>query len=331
MKQRTMGKDGPRLAPLGLGCWAMIKGVYGRAEEEEAVATIQRALDLGFALIDTADVYDNGHNEELVGKSIKGRRDQAFVNTKVGAVLNTPKFFSELNGSPEYIKSACDDSLRRLGLDVIDLYTLHRTDPNVPIEETVGGMADLVKAGKVRFLALSEASGDQLRRAHAIHPITALQNEYSLFSRDPENTMLRVVRELGIAVVAFAPLGRGQLTGRVKSTADLGDGDRRKAFPRFSEENIRHNAALVERLEGIAADKGCTTPQLALAWLLHQGDDIFPIPGAEKRRYLEQNIAACDVTLSDDELARIDAAVPRGAAAGDRMPEGEPTLASSSD
>jgi len=192
-------------------------------------------------------------------------------------------------------------------------------------------MADLVKAGKVRYLALSEVSSDQLRRAHAIHPITVLQNEYSLFSRDPENNMLETIRELGVAFVAFAPLGRGQLTGRVKSTADLDDEDRRKVFPRFNEENIRRNAALVETLEGIAAEKGCTTPQLALAWLLHQGDDIFPIPGAEKREYVEQNIAACDVALSDTDLEQIDAVVPQGAAAGDRMPEGEPTLATSSD
>jgi aryl-alcohol dehydrogenase-like predicted oxidoreductase len=331
MKKRTMGKGGPELAPLGLGCWAMIKGVYGQAPEDESIATIQRALDLGFALVDTADVYDNGHNEELLGMAIKGRRDQAIISTKVGAVLNTPKFFSDLNGSPEYIKSACEGSLKRLGIDVIDIYTLHRTDPKVPIEETVGGMADLVKAGKVRYLALSEVSSDQLRRAHAIHPITVLQNEYSLFSRDPENNMLETIRELGVAFVAFAPLGRGQLTGRVKSTADLDDEDRRKVFPRFNEENIRRNAALVETLEGIAAEKGCTTPQLALAWLLHQGDDIFPIPGAEKREYVEQNIAACDVALSDTDLEQIDAVVPQGAAAGDRMPEGEPTLATSSD
>lgn len=331
MEKRVMGRDGPQLAPLGLGCWAMIKGVYGQADEDEAIATIQRALDLGFALIDTADVYDDGRNEAMVGKALEGRRDKAFVNTKVGAVLNTPVFFGELNGRPEYVGAACDESLRRLGIDTIDLYTLHRVDPKVPIEETVGGMADLVRAGKVRFLALSEASGDQLRRAHAVHPITALQNEYSLFSRDPEAAMLGAIRELGVALVAFAPLGRGQLTGRVKSVADLDDEDRRKAFPRFNAENIRRNAALVERLEDIAAERGCTTAQLALAWLLHQGDDVFPIPGAEKRDYLEQNVAACDIALSDDDLARIDAAAPRGAAAGGRMPEGEPMLASSSD
>lgn len=331
MEKRVMGRDGPQLAPLGLGCWAMIKGVYGQADEGEAIATIQRALDLGFALIDTADVYDDGRNEAMVGKALEGRRDKAFVNTKVGAVLNTPVFFGELNGRPEYVGAACDESLRRLGIDTIDLYTLHRVDPKVPIEETVGGMADLVRAGKVRFLALSEASGDQLRRAHAVHPITALQNEYSLFSRDPEAAMLGAIRELGVALVAFAPLGRGQLTGRVKSVADLDDEDRRKAFPRFNAENIRRNAALVERLEGIAAERGCTTAQLALAWLLHQGDDIFPIPGAEKRDYLEQNVAACDIALSDDDLARIDAAAPPGAASGSRMPEGEPMLASSSD
>ena len=331
MKKRTMGKNGPELAPLGLGCWAMVKGVYGTVPDEEAILAIRQALDLGFALLDTADVYDNGHNEELVGMAIKGRRDQAFINTKVGAVLSTEQFFSELDGSPAYIKSACDDSLKRLGVDVIDLYTLHRADPKTPIEETAGGMADLVKAGKVRYIALSEVSSDQLRRAHAVHPIAALQNEYSLFSRDPENKMLDVVRELGIALVAFAPLGRGQLTGRVKSADDLGDGDRRKVFPRFSDENIRRNAAHVEALEAMADEKGCTTPQLALAWLLHQGEDIFPIPGAEKREYVEQNVAACDITLSDDELKRIDAAVPQGAAAGGRMPEGEPMVASSSD
>ena len=331
MEKRVMGRDGPQLAPLGLGCWAMIKGVYGQADEGEAIATIQRALDLGFALIDTADVYDDGRNEAMVGKALEGRRDKAFVNTKVGAVLNTPVFFGELNGRPEYVGAACDESLRRLGIDTIDLYTLHRVDPKVPIEETVGGMADLVRAGKVRFLALSEASGDQLRRAHAVHPITALQNEYSLFSRDPEAAMLGAIRELGVALVAFAPLGRGQLTGRVKSVADLDDEDRRRAFPRFNAENIRRNAALVERLEDIAAERGCTTAQLALAWLLHQGDDVFPIPGAEKRDYLEQNVAACDIALSDDDLARIDAAAPRGAASGGRMPEGEPMLASSSD
>lgn len=331
MKKRTMGKNGPELAPLGLGCWAMVKGVYSQAPEDQSIATIQRALDLGFSLLDTADVYDNGHNEELVGKAIKGRRDQAFINTKVGALLNTPKFFSVLNGSADYIKSACDESLKRLGVDVIDSYTLHRADPKVPIEETVGAMGDLVKAGKVRCIALSEASNDQIRRAHAVHPISALQNEYSLFSRDPEGGMLDLVRELDIALVAFAPLGRGQLTGRVKSLDDLDDEDRRKAFPRFTEENIRRNAALVETLEGMAEEKGCTTPQLALAWLLHQGDDIFPIPGAEKQEYVEQNIAACDIELSEDELQQIDAAIPQGAAAGKRMPEGEPTVAGSAD
>tara|TARA_A100001037_G_scaffold306290_1_gene350464 strand:+ start:6414 stop:7412 length:999 start_codon:yes stop_codon:yes gene_type:complete len=331
MKKRTMGLNGPELAPLGLGCWAMIKGVYGNADENEAIATIHRALDEGFAMLDTADVYDNGRNEELVGKAIKGRRNQVFINTKVGALLNTPVFFSKLNGSPEYIKSACDESLKRLGVDTIDLYTLHRADPKVPIEETVGGMSELVKAGKVRYLALSEVSGDQLRRAHEVHGLTALQSEYSLFTRDPESGALDVTRELGIAFVAFAPLGRGQLTGRVKSTADLDNVDRRSVFPRFSEENIRRNAVLVEALESVAADKGCTTAQLALAWLLHQGEDIFPIPGAEKREYLDQNMAACDIALSDEELQQIDAAVPRGAAAGGRMPASEPTLAASSD
>ena len=331
MKKLIMGPGGPEIAPLGLGCWAMIKGVYGDAREDEAIATIRRALDEGFAMLDTADVYDNGHNEELVGKAIKGRRDQAFINTKVGARLNTPVFFSELDGRPEYIKSACDESLRRLGVDFIDLYTLHRVDPKVPIEETVGGMSDLVKAGKVRYLALSETSSDQLRRAHQVHALTALQSEYSLFTRDPEGGALDVSRELGIAFVAFAPLGRGQLTGRVKSTADLNDVDRRSVFPRFSEKNIRRNATFVEALEGIATEKGCTTAQLALAWLLHQGEDIFPIPGAEKQEYLEQNMAACDITLSDEDLRRIDTAIPRGAAAGHRMPSSEPTLAASTD
>lgn len=327
MKERMIGANGPRLAPLGLGCWAMINGVYGQTDEKEAILTIHRALDHGFPLLDTADCYDNGRNEELVRKAIKGRDGQAFISTKVGALLNTPKVFSELNGSPKYIKAACDASLSRLGINIIDLYTLHRADPKVPIEESVGAMSDLVKDGKVRLIAVSEVSEKQIRSAHATHPLSALQSEYSLFTRDPEINMLDTTRELGIAFIAFAPLGRGQLTGRIKSSKDLSGGDRRRLFPRFTDENIRRNTTFLRELESIAIEKGCSSSQLSLAWLLHQGDDIFPIPGAEKRVYVDQNIAACKIKLSVDELKRIDSAIPMGSASGSRMPPTEPTLA----
>jgi aryl-alcohol dehydrogenase-like predicted oxidoreductase len=325
MRARQLGKTGPSIKPLGIGCWAMV-GVYGDAPEAEAVATIRRGLEIGVVLLDTADVYGNGSNERLVAKAIKGMRDKAIVGTKVGAHLDTPKFFSVLDGRPEYIKSACDASLQRLGVDVIDLYTLHRIDPRTPVEETVGAMGDLVRAGKVRHIGLSETTVDELRRAHAVFPLTALQSEYSLFSRDPEDGILQATRELGIAFVAYAPLGRGQLTGRVRSATDLGSEDRRKAFPRFSPENIARNAPLVAAVERIAGTKGCTPAQLALAWVLHQGDNVFAIAGSERRTYLEQNAAALDIVLDADDLAEIATAIPRESVAGGRMPENEPAM-----
>ncbi len=321
MKTRRLGKDGPEVSALGLGCWTMI-GAYGEAPEAQSIASIHRALEIGYTMLDTADCYGNGENEELVGRAIRDRRDKAFIATKVGAVMNTPNFFTEFDGSPAYIHQACEDSLRRLGTDHIDLYHLHRIDPATPVEETVGAMGDLVGAGKVRYIGLSEASPDELRRGHATFPLTSLQTEYSLFSRDPEGAILDAVRDLGLAFIPFAPLGRGVLTGRVKSADDMGPDDRRQAFPRFDADNLERNRPLVEAIEALAAEKGCTPAQLSLAWLLHQGDDIVPIPGAEKVEYVELNMAAADIVLDDTELGRLAAAVPMGAAAGSRIPLG---------
>jgi aryl-alcohol dehydrogenase-like predicted oxidoreductase len=306
---------------MGLGCMGMSE-FYGPADETEAIATIHRALDLGVTLLDTADMYGPFTNEELVGRAIRGRRNQVVLATKCGIVRDpNDRAIRGISGRPEYIRTACDASLRRLGVDHVDLYQLHRVDPQVPIEESVGAMAELVRAGKTRFIGLSEAGAQTLRRAHATHPITSLQTEYSLWSRDPEEAILPTCRELGIGFMPYSPLGRGFLSGRIKRFEDLAPDDFRRYSPRFQEENFTKNLALVARVEEIATAKGCTAAQLALAWVLVQGDDVVPIPGTKRRQYLEENLGALSVRLSTEDLARLDAACPPGAAAGLRYPE----------
>ena len=318
METRRLGSRELEVSAVGLGCMGMSE-FYGATDEDEAVATIHRALELGVTLIDTADIYGPFTNERLVGRAIAGRRDAVVLATKFGNVRREDGSWAGIDGRPEYVHSACDASLKRLGVEHIDLYYQHRVDKKVPIEETVGAMAELVGAGKVRHLGLSEASPETIRRAHAVHPITALQTEYSLWSRDPEERLLPTVRELGIGFVAYAPLGRGFLSGRFRSPDDVGDeGDFRSRHPRFQGDNFRRNRELVERLEALAAEKGVTPAQLALAWVLHQGDDIVPIPGTKHRTYLQENVAAVQVELSEEDLARIDEAAPRGVTAGDR-------------
>jgi aryl-alcohol dehydrogenase-like predicted oxidoreductase len=309
------------VSAMGLGCMGMSE-FYGPADEAEAIATIHRALDLGVTLLDTADMYGPYTNEELVGRAIRGRRDQVVLATKCG-IVRDPKdrALRGINGRPEYIRAACDGSLRRLGVDRIDLYQLHRVDPQVPIEESVGAMGELVRTGKTRFIGLSEAGPRTLRRAHATHPITSLQSEYSLWSRDPEEAILPTCRELGIGFMPYSPLGRGFLSGSIKRFEDLAADDFRRYSPRFQEENFAKNLALVARVEEIANAKGCTAAQLALAWVLAQGDDVVPIPGTKRRQYLEQNLGALSVRLSAEDLSRLDAACPPGAAAGPRYPE----------
>jgi aryl-alcohol dehydrogenase-like predicted oxidoreductase len=302
---------------MGLGCMGMSE-FYGSADEDEGVATIQRALELGVTFFDTADMYGPFTNERLVGRAIAGRRDQVQIATKFGNVRTEDGGRLGIRGDAEYVREACDASLQRLGVDTIDLYYQHRVDKTVEIEETVGAMAELVEAGKVRYLGLSEASPDTIRRAHAVHPITALQTEYSLWSRDPEDAILPTVRELGIGFVAYSPLGRGFLSGRFRSPSDFPDDDFRRHHPRFQGENFERNMQLVERVEELASEKGVTAGQLALAWVLHRGDDIVPIPGTKRVSYLEENAAASDVALSDDELSQLDEIAPAGAAAGDR-------------
>jgi aryl-alcohol dehydrogenase-like predicted oxidoreductase len=318
MQSRPLGKSGPQLSPLGLGCMGMSE-FYGPAEEAESIATIHRSLELGFSFLDTADAYGYGDNEILVGKAIHDRRDKAFVATKFAIVRDraNPKSRA-VSGKPEYVKSACEASLKRLGISTIDLYYQHRVDPNTPIEDTVGAMAELVREGKVRFLGLSEASPATIRRAHAVHPIAALQTEYSLWTRDPEDQVLPTTRELGIAFVAYSPLGRGFLTGQIRKFEDLAADDFRRNSPRFQGENFQKNLDLVAHVEQIAKEKNCTSGQLALAWLLAQGEDIIPIPGTKRRKYLEENIAAMDVNLSAADLQRLDEVAPKGAASGDR-------------
>jgi aryl-alcohol dehydrogenase-like predicted oxidoreductase len=316
MQTRKLGSQGLEVSAEGLGCMGMSE-FYGRSDEGEAIATINRALELGVNFLDTADMYGPFTNELLVGRAIAGRRDEVVLATKFG-IERREDGSRRVNGRPEYVHQAADASLQRLGVDQIDLYYQHRVDPETPIEETVGAMAELVAAGKVRFLGLSEASPRTIRRAHAVHPISALQTEYSLWSRDPEAEILPTVRELGIGFVAYSPLGRGFLSGRYRSPDDFDEDDFRRAHPRFQGENFKRNLELVERVEEIAAEKGVTPGQLALAWVLHQGDDVVPIPGTKHVRYLEENVAAVEIELSDDDLARLDELAPAGAAAGDR-------------
>jgi aryl-alcohol dehydrogenase-like predicted oxidoreductase len=317
MDTRTLGSQGLQVSAEGLGCMGMSE-FYGTTDEQEALATIQRALDLGITFLDTADMYGPFTNERLVGRAIAGHRDDVVLATKFGIERSEDGARLGINGTPEYVHSACDASLRRLGIDHIDLYYQHRVDPDVPIEETVGAMAELVDAGKVRHLGLSEAAPATIRRAHAVHPITALQTEYSLWAREPEQEIFQTVRELGVGFVAYSPLGRGFLSGQFKRPDDFADDDFRRFHPRFQRDNLKHNITLVERVEAIAHDKQVTASQLALAWVLHQGPDIVPIPGTKRRSYLEENVAATEIELSDSDLARLDDAAPLGSAAGDR-------------
>jgi len=306
---------------MGLGCMGMSE-FYGPASEEEAIATIHRAIDGGVDFIDTADVYGPYTNERLVGRALQGRRDRVVLATKFGNVRDAEGKWLGIDGRPEYVRQACDASLQRLGVDHIDLYYQHRVDRKVPIEDTVGAMAELVRAGKVRYLGLSEASAATVRRAHAAHPISALQSEYSLWTRDPEAEVLPTVRELGIGFVPYSPLGRGFLTGRFATNADFREGDFRQNHPRFQGDNMAANLALVERVREVARDKKITAGQLALAWVLARGEDIVPIPGTTTRKHLDENMAAADIVLTADDVARLDAAIPPGAAHGDRYAEG---------
>jgi len=320
MKMRKLGQGGPEVSAVGLGCMGM-SAFYGGSDEAQSLAVIHRALDLGVTLFDTAEMYGPHTNEVLLGKALKGRRDQAFIATKFG--INRQADGSAItDGSPANVRRAVEGSLSRLGVDHIDLYYQHRIDPNTPIEETVGAMGELVKEGKVRFLGLSEAAPATLRRGHAEHPITALQTEYSLWSREPEDELLATVRELGIGFVPYSPLGRGFLSGDIKSIDDLAPDDFRRTNPRFSGDNFQKNLDLVAAVGAIAADKGVTAAQLALAWVLAQGEDLVPIPGTRRIATLEQNVAAADIELTPDDLARIEAVFPRDAAAGERYAPG---------
>ena len=320
MEKRRLGTDGPEVSAIGLGCMGMSE-FYGATDERESIATIQHALDRGVTILDTADMYGAGRNQELVGKAIRDRRGEVFLATKFGNVRGPNGEFGGVRGDPDYVVEACDLSLKRLGVEQIDLYYQHRVDVNVPIEETVGAMSELVQAGKVGFLGLSEAAPETIRKAHATHPITAVQTELSLWSRDAEAGVLPTVRELGIGYVAYSPLGRGFLPGQITSPEDFPEDDFRRFHPRFTGENFDKNIALVREVEAMAKEKGCTTAQLALAWVLAQGEDIVPIPGTKRIKYLDENIAALEVELSDADLRRLDEILPPGAAAGDRYHE----------
>lgn len=321
MQLRQLGRKGPFLSSIGLGCMGMSE-FYGARDDAESTATIHRSIELGITFLDTADVYGYGDNELLVGNAIRGLRDKVFLATKFGIVRDKSNpAVRGVSGRPDYVRACCDASLKRLGVDRIDLYYQHRVDPEVAIEETVGAIAELVKAGKVLYLGLSEASAATIRRAHKVHPIAALQTEYSLWTRDPEEEILSTTRELGIAFVAYSPLGRGFLTGQIKRFEDFAPDDYRRFSPRFQGQNFRRNLDLVARLDAMAKEKNCTPGQLALAWLLAQGQDIIPIPGTKRRKYLEENAGALEISLTKEDLRRIDEVAPRGAAEGSRYPE----------
>ena len=320
MNTRMLGRSGLEVSALGLGCMGMSE-FYGAIDEAEAVDTIHRAIELGVTFLDTADIYGSGHIETLVGRAIAGTRDKVLLATKFGNVRGADGSFIGINGQPDYVRAACEASLKRLGVDVIDLYYQHRVDPDTPIEDTVGAMAELVTQGKVRYLGLSEAGPETVRRAAAVHPIAALQSEYSLWTREPEGEIFDTVRALGIGFVPYSPLSRGFLTGQITKIADLDEDDWRRKGPRFQGESFQRNLDVVEQVKAMAEDKGCTPAQLALAWVLAQGKDIVPIPGTKRRRYLEENVGALDVRLTKEDLDRLDSIAPMGAASGSRYPE----------
>ena len=327
MQFRDLGRTGIKLSAIGLGCSGMSPDKLAR-DDDESIATIRRALDLGVNLLDTSDAYGAGHNETLVAQAIKGRRDDVVISTKFGNIRGPKGQRGGTNAKPDYVPVACESSLKRLGVDVIDLYYLHRVDPEVPIEDTVGAMAKLVEQGKVRALGLSEARPDVLRRAHAVHPISALETEYSLWTREPEQELLPLCRELGVTYVAYAPIGRGFLSGAVRAVSDLPEGDRRHDHPRFHDENLEQNLALLAPLDAIAREKGYTQAQIALAWVLAQADNIVPIPGSRRRTHLEENVRALEVTLEAADFERLDAVFKPGVTAGTRYPETQMPLMS---